>query len=64
MFDDLISFLSRRGEVDQTIKLTIIRDGKEQLVDLILGPRPASEEVELFLTVEGVRKDSEGGKKK
>jgi polyisoprenoid-binding protein YceI len=25
---------------------------------------PASEEVELFLTVEGVRKDSEGGKKK
>jgi 2-alkenal reductase len=46
VFDDLISFLSRKGEVDQTIILTIIRDGKEQTVELTLGPRPASEEVE------------------
>jgi S1-C subfamily serine protease len=45
VFDDLISFLSRRGEVDQTITLTIIRDGKEQTVEMTLGPRPASEEV-------------------
>ena len=46
VFDDLIGFLSRKGEVDQTITLTIIRDGKEQTVELTLGPRPASEEVE------------------
>jgi 2-alkenal reductase len=46
VFDDLISFLSRRGEVDQTITLTIIRDGKEQTVELTLGPRPHSAEVE------------------
>jgi S1-C subfamily serine protease len=46
VFDDLISFLSRKGEVDQTITLTIIRDGEEQMVELTLGPRPASEEVE------------------
>jgi S1-C subfamily serine protease len=44
-FDDLISFLSRRGMVGETITLTIIRNGKEQTVELTLGPRPASEEV-------------------
>ncbi|HXV98665.1 MAG TPA: trypsin-like peptidase domain-containing protein [Anaerolineae bacterium] len=44
-FDDLISFLSRRGVVGETITLTIIRNGKEQTVELTLGPRPASEEV-------------------
>jgi 2-alkenal reductase len=44
-FDDLISFLSRRGVVGETVTLTIIRDGKEQTVDLILGPRPESGEI-------------------
>jgi 2-alkenal reductase len=44
-FDDLISFLSRRGVVGETITLTIIRNGKQQTVELTLGPRPASEEV-------------------
>jgi 2-alkenal reductase len=45
-FDDLISFLSRRGVVDQEITLTIIRDGKEQTVKLTLGPRPETAEVD------------------
>ena len=44
-FNDLISFLSRRGEVGQTVTLTIIRDGKEQQVELTLGPRPEAGEV-------------------
>jgi len=39
-FDDLLSFLSRRGTVDQTIALTIIRDGRTQQIDLTLEPRP------------------------
>lgn len=41
-FDDLISFLSRRGEVGKTVTLTIIRDGREMQVELTLGPRPSS----------------------
>ncbi|MCB0208078.1 MAG: trypsin-like peptidase domain-containing protein [Anaerolineae bacterium] len=46
-FDDLISFLSRRGTVGDTVTLTIIRDGEEQQVELTLGPRPeTTEEVE------------------
>lgn len=45
-FDDLISFLSGRGEVGQTVSLTIIRDGKEQTVDLTLGPRPEADEID------------------
>jgi 2-alkenal reductase len=46
VFDDLISFLSRRGVVDQAITLTIIRNGEEQTIELILGPRPEAEVVE------------------
>ena len=41
-FDDLISFLSRRGEVGKTVMLTVIRDGREMQVELTLGPRPSS----------------------
>lgn len=44
-FNDLISFLSRRGEVGKVVTLTIIRDGKEQQVELTLGPRPEAGEV-------------------
>jgi 2-alkenal reductase len=44
-FDDLISFLSRRGEVGKVVTLTIIRDGKEQTLELTLGPRPEADEV-------------------
>lgn len=43
-FDDLISFLSRRGAVGQVVMLTIIRDGEEQQLELILGPRPETTE--------------------
>jgi 2-alkenal reductase len=39
-FDDLLAFLSRNGEVDKAITLTIIRGGKEQQLELILGARP------------------------
>ena len=39
-FDDLISFLSRRGTVGDTVKVTIIRDHKTQAIDLTLEARP------------------------
>ena len=45
-FDDLISFLSRRGVVDQEITLTIIRNGETQTLEMVLGPRPETAEVE------------------
>jgi len=44
-FDDLISFLSRRGEVGKTITLTIIRDGETMEVELTLGARPTQNEL-------------------
>lgn len=43
-FDDLISFLSRRGEVGKEVTVTIIRNGKEQKVKLTLEARPKAEE--------------------
>ncbi len=42
-FDDLVTYLARHTEVGQTITLTILRDGKEQTVDLTLAARPQSE---------------------
>ncbi len=45
VFDDLISFLSRRGEVGKTVTLTVIRDGKKQEIELTLGPRPDVDEI-------------------
>ncbi len=44
-FDDLISFLSRKGEVGKTITLTIIRNGETKQVDVTLQPRPSREEL-------------------
>ncbi|RME77865.1 MAG: PDZ domain-containing protein [Chloroflexi bacterium] len=44
-FDDLLSFLARRGEVGQTVTLTIIRNGKTRTIDLTLEARPPAEEV-------------------
>ena len=44
-FDDLISFLARRGNVGDVITLTIIRNGKEQTVDLTLELRPGADEI-------------------
>jgi len=46
-FDDLLSFLSRKGEVDKVITLTVIRDGKEQLIDVTLGARPKAVDEEV-----------------
>ncbi len=45
-FEDLISFLSRRGVVGETVTLTVLRNGKEQTIELTLEARPAAEEVE------------------
>lgn len=39
-FDDILSYLSRRGEVGQAVELTIIRDGEMQMVTVTLGERP------------------------
>ncbi|GIK43926.1 MAG: 2-alkenal reductase [Chloroflexota bacterium] len=44
-FDDLISFLARRGDVGKTITLTIIRNGKQQTVEMTLEARPAADEI-------------------
>lgn len=44
-FDDLISFLSRRAEVGQTITLTVIRDGETKTIDLTLEARPSQDEL-------------------
>jgi len=44
-FDDLISFLSRRGEVNKKVMLTILRNGKEQQVELTLEARPEADNI-------------------
>ncbi len=44
-FDDLISFLSVRGSVGDTVTLTIIRNGQEQTLELTLGARPKADEI-------------------
>jgi len=41
-FDDLIAYLSRSTSVNQTVTLTILRDGKEQAVKVTLTARPGS----------------------
>jgi S1-C subfamily serine protease len=44
-FDDLISFLSRRGTVGETVTLTIIRNLEIQMVEVTLGARPKADEM-------------------
>jgi S1-C subfamily serine protease len=41
-FDDILVYLSRYGQVGQTVALTIIRSGQSQLIDVTLEKRPAS----------------------
>ena len=41
--DQLISYLSSQGQVGQRVKLDILRDGKQQTVEVTLGARPAQE---------------------
>jgi S1-C subfamily serine protease len=42
--DDLIAYLAGSTKVDQKITLTILRDGKQQNVDVTLAARPSAEE--------------------
>jgi serine protease Do len=39
-FDDLVAFLARSTQVNQTVTLTILRDGKQQTVQVTLVARP------------------------
>jgi 2-alkenal reductase len=39
-FDDLLEYIALRSEVGQTLKLTIIRDGQEQTIEVTLEARP------------------------
>jgi len=40
-FDELVSYLVNHTEVGQTVTLTILRDGREQQVEVTLGERPS-----------------------
>jgi serine protease Do len=41
--DDLIAYLNDNTSVGQTVTLTVLRDGKQTSVDVILGARPGSQ---------------------
>lgn len=41
-FEDLVAYLARYAYVDQTLELTVVRDGKEQTIPLTLAARPRS----------------------
>lgn len=41
---DLIAYLARSTKVDQKVTLTILRDGKQQTVDVTLAARPSSQD--------------------
>jgi S1-C subfamily serine protease len=40
-FDDILVYILRHAEVDQTVTLTVIRDGREQAVRVRLAERPS-----------------------
>ena len=40
--DDLITYLARSGVVGETVTLTVLRDGKQTELQVILGSRPSS----------------------
>jgi serine protease Do len=42
-FDDLVSYLVGSASVGDEVTLTILRDGKEQAVEVTLGARPATQ---------------------
>jgi serine protease Do len=42
-FEDLIAYLANSTEVGQTITLSVLRDGKNETIDLSLAARPSSE---------------------
>ena len=41
-FDDIVAYLASSTKVDQTVTLTILRDGKEQKIKVTLQARPGS----------------------
>ncbi len=41
-FDDIVAYLARSTQVGQTVTLTILRDGKQQDVQVTLAARPSS----------------------
>jgi S1-C subfamily serine protease len=43
-FDDLVTYLVRNTNVGQTVSLTILRDGREQTVNVTLAVRPTEEQ--------------------
>ncbi len=42
--DDLIAYLAGKTKVDQKVTLTLLRDGKQQNVDVTLAARPSAEQ--------------------
>jgi S1-C subfamily serine protease len=49
-FDDLVAYLMGSTTVDQTVTLTILRDGKRQDVQVTLAARPARSESQSIVT--------------
>jgi len=49
-FDDLVTYLARNTDVGQTVALTILRDGREQSVDVTLAARPQEAAPEASVT--------------
>ena len=41
-FDDVVTYLARFGQVDQQISLTVLRQDKEQVIQVTLAARPRS----------------------
>jgi S1-C subfamily serine protease len=41
-FDDLVAYLASSTNINQTVTLTIVRDGKEQTLKVTIAARPAS----------------------
>ncbi len=41
-FDELVAYLANQGEVGKNVTLTILRDGKEQSVEVTLAARPTT----------------------
>lgn len=53
--DDLIAYLAGSTKVDQKVTLTILRDGKQQTLDVTLAARPTTRERANDNSVRGVR---------
>jgi serine protease Do len=46
-FEDLVTYLARSTRAGDTVELTIVRDGREQTIEVTLAARPADEEKEV-----------------